>query len=282
MQRIVPACVSLVTALLLAGCSAIDFAYNNAPGFVASEANDAFDLNDAQKAEVEARLQRFFSWHRQQELPRYREFLESAAVTIADGVSATEFLEMSDELRRAWQRSLARGIEDLSDLARSLTPQQIEHYEQYFRDNSSEYDDYLQMSAQQREIFRVQRGLERLEDWFGDFGYIQRKQISERLQQLPDFYSDWIRYREARQRAFVKALRAASTSDISQQQWHFILLDPSTDYALAFEQARRAYWQTYAQMIEDISKGFSKAQLRHAVERLRTYAEIADGLARKD
>jgi uncharacterized protein YceK len=282
MQRIVPACVSLVAALLLSGCSAIDFAYNNAPGFVASEANEAFDLNDAQNAEVEARLQRFFSWHRQQELPRYREFFESAAVTIADGVSATEFLELSDELRLAWQRSLARGIEDLSDLALSLTPRQIEHYEQYFRDNSSEYDDYLQMSAQQREILRVQRGLERLEDWFGDFGYIQRKQISERLQQLPEFYPDWIRYREARQQAFVKALRAASTSGNSQQQWHFILLDPSTDYARPFEQARRAYWQTYGQMIEDISRGFSKAQLRHAVERLQNYAEIAEGLARND
>ena len=282
MQRIVPACVSLIAALLLAGCSAIDYAYDNAPGFVASEADDAFDLNEAQNAEVEARLQRFFSWHRQQELPRYREFLDGAAVTIADGISATEFLEMSDELRLAWQRSLARGIEDLSDLALSLTPQQIEHFEQYFRDNSSEYDDYLQMSAQQREIFRVQRGLKRLEDWFGDFGYIQRKQISERLQQLPEFYPDWIRYREARQRAFVKALRAASTTNISQQQWHFILLDPSTDYARAFEQARRAYWLTYAQMIEDISKGFSKAQLRHAVERLQNYAEIADRLASND
>jgi len=282
MRRIIPACISLIAAILLAGCSAIDYAYNNAPGFVASEAEDAFDLDDAQNAEVERRLQSFFEWHRLQELPRYREFLETAAVTISDGVSAAEFLEMSDELRDAWQRSLGRGIEDLSDLADSLTDRQIEHYEQYFRDNSSEYDDYLKMSAQQREIFRVKRELERLEDWFGDFGEIQRDQVRQRLRQLPEFYPDWIQYREARHQAFVASLRKASTSGMSKQQWHFILLDSSTDYARDFEIARVNYWQSYAQVIEDISKDFSKAQLQHAVERLRSYARVVDRLATSD
>lgn len=282
MQRISPACVSLVAALFLAGCSAINFAYNNAPGFVASEADDAFDLNDAQNAEVEARLQRFFSWHRQQEMPRYREYLDGAALTIADGLTAAEFLEFSNELRLAWRRSLARAIDDLGDLAPTLTPQQIEHFAQYFRDKSSKYDDYLQMSAQQREIFRVQRDLKRLEDWFGDFGEIQRERISERLQQLPEFYLDWIRYRQARQRALLEALRAASTSGLSQQQLYFILLDPTSDYARTFDLARDAYWQAYALMIEDISNGFSKTQLQHAAARLRNYAEIADELALND
>lgn len=283
MQRILPACISIVVVFLLAGCStAIDYAYNNAPGFVASEAEDAFDLSDEQNAEVDARLQQFFDWHRHQELPRYRAFLDNAAASMTDGVSATEFLQISDEIRLAWERSLSRGIDDLSDMANGLSSEQIEHFQEYFRDNSSEYDDYQKMSEQQREIYRVERGLERLENWFGDFDYQQRKQISKRLQQLPDFYPAWIHYREARHQAFVEALHTASTSAVSKQQWRFILLDPTSDYGRRFEQARASYWPFYAQMIEDISKDFSKAQLQHAADRLRNYAETAARLSDGD
>lgn len=268
--------------MLLAGCSAIDFAYNNASGFVASEADDAFDLDDAQKAEVDRRLQDFFAWHRREELVRYRDFLNGAAATIGDGITAQEFLELGEELRAAWRRSFVRVIDDLGDLALTLTPAQIDHYDRYFREKSEEYDDYLRMSAQQREIYRVQQGLDRLEDWFGEFGDIQRDRISLRLQELPDFYPAWIRYREARHRALMEALRATGTSSLTRQRLHFILVDPESEHARVFYAARSEYWQAYGQMLQEISASFTGAQLQHAVERLHTFADIAGSLARSD
>jgi hypothetical protein len=282
MPASVPFRVLLIACSLLTGCSAIDFAYNNAPSFVAGEFDDAFDLSDAQSDELDTRLQQFFAWHRQQELTQYRQFLETSAATIADGIEADEVLRIGEELRQTWRRTFARAIDDLGDLALTLTPQQIDHYEEYFRDKSSEYDDYLQMSAQQQEIYQVDRQLDRLERWFGDFDDLQRERISRRLQSLPDIYPAWIRYREARHRAMVAALREASTSGLTRQQIKFILLDDSTEYARAFEPERRAYWRAYAEMLEEISADFDSSQLQYAAGRLRNYAEIADGLARQD
>jgi hypothetical protein len=268
----------IITVLLTASCSAIEFAYNNAPSFVASEVEDAFDLDGDQVTQLEDGLQQFFIWHRQQELPRYRQFLETAASAISDGITADEFLELSAELRLAWQRSLARAIDDLGELALTLTPAQIDHYQQYFLDDSGEYDDYLQMSAQQREIFRVNRSMKRLQRWFGKLDNTQQKKISQRLQQLPDFYPAWINYREARQQALLEALRVASVKGISPEQLKFILIDPTSSYAKVFEQERSAYWRAYAEFIEDISGLLSQSQLQHAVERLQDYADAVNDL----
>ncbi|HUV23110.1 MAG TPA: DUF6279 family lipoprotein [Gammaproteobacteria bacterium] len=282
MRRFHLLCFVTITTLLTAGCSVLGFAYNNAPSFVASELDNAFDLDEAQQSKLDLRLQKFFAWHRQQELPRYQQSMNVAAITIADGITAAEFLEIYDELRLAWRRSLTQAVDDLDDLALTLSAAQIEHFQQYFHDEAEEYRDYLQMSAQQREIFRVQRGLKRLQDWFGKLDELQREKISLRLRQLPEFYPAWINYREARQRALLDALRAAATEGLSRQQLKFILLDPESDYARSFEPLRKAYWQAYAQAIEDIGGILRKTQLRHAVNRLQDYADTVADLASND
>jgi hypothetical protein len=276
-------CFITLATLLTVGCSAINYAYNNAPSYVADEIDDVFDLDDAQKHQLDERLQSFFAWHRQHELPRYQQTMNAAAIAIADGLSAAEILKISADIRLAWRRSLTQAIEELGDLALTLSPAQIEHFQQYFHDDAEEYRDYQQMSAQQRQIFRGERGIKRLQKWFGKFDELQREKISLRLKQLPELYPAWITYREARQQALVDALRNARTEGSSRQhvkqQLKFILLDPTSDYANAFEPARKAYFQAYAEMIEDIGDQLSKAQLRHAAKRLQNYANTAADLA---
>ena len=283
MRRFYFLCFMTIATLLTGGCSAINYAYNNAPSFVADEVDDAFDLDDAQEHQLDERLHEFFAWHRQHELPRYQQTMNAATIAIADGLSAAEFLEIGADLELAWRRSLTQAIDDLGDFALTLSPAQIEHFQQYFHDHGEEYRDYLQKSAQQREIIRVNRGMKRLQKWFGKFDEFQREKISLRMKQLPELYPAWITYREARQQALVDALSKAKSEGLSRQhvrqQLKFILLDPASDYASAFEPARRAYWQAYAEMIEDIGDLLTKAQLRHAVKRLQNYTETVADLA---
>lgn len=275
-------CLLTICTLLAAGCSAIGFAYNNAPPYIASELEDAFDLDDTQRRELDTRMQQFFSWHRQQELSRYQQVLDDAALNAADGISAPEFLQFKEGLRLAFRRLLEQAIISFGDMGLTLTPAQIDHYEQYYREISAEYYDYLEMSLQQREIYREEQAIERLENWFGPFDANQLKKIRPRLRQLPEFYEVWIKFREERQQALVTALRAAPTEGLSEQQLKAILLDPETDYARAFEVERNAYWEVYAKIVEEISDGLSKAQLKHAIERLRKYAEAFEDLSNQN
>ena len=276
MHRLLIATGIVVTSLALAGCSAIDIAYNNAPTFVGGEFDDAFDLDDEQAERLDDALHRFFAWHRQHELPRYRQLLQQAAVTVADGVSAAEFLQFRDDIRAAWRRAQARLIDEIGALAATLTPQQVDRFEQYYRDESEHYRDYLEMSAQQRAIFLEQRNLKRLQEWFGDFDDLQRERVQQRLQRLPELRSIWIRYREQRQQALLGAMRGDGGATPAQLK--YILLDPGSAHARLLDAESAEYWRAYAQAIEDISRGLSKAQLTHAVDRLHYFTEIVEEL----
>ena len=282
MTRIYRACLVIIAALLLAGCGAINFAYNNAPSLVGNEFDNAFDLDDAQQTQLDAALLKFFSWHRQHELVLYQQAMDSAALAVADGLSASEVLTLRADFMLAVQRSVTRMIDDVGPIAATLTPEQIDHYQQYFRDDAADHEDYLQMSLQQREIHRLERNIKRLQNWFGKFDELQHEKIYLRLQRLPDLYPAWISYREARQQALLSALRNAATDGLSSQQLIFILLDPASDHARAYEPARSAYWNAYAQALEEISASLDKAQLEHAVSRLQNYSEIVAELTQDD
>ena len=261
--------------LWLSGCSVADIAYNNAPGFVAGELEDAFDLSAEQSSQLDSRLEQFFIWHRQQELSRYREFLERAALAAADGITASEFLTLRNDIAVAWERSVEKGIDSLGDLFANLTPEQIEQFQQYHRENSEEYQDYLEKSAQQQEIYRVERSFENLENWFGEFDFLVEERIRERLRQVPDIYHPWIEYREQRHQALVNAMQAG----LSRQQLKTIMQDSSTHFARAFEPARQAYWQAYAAALEDISSWLSEDQRQRVVTRLQRYARLVERLS---
>ena len=271
------------TLVVLSGCGGVvDMAYNNAPTYVASELDDAFGLDEAQSEQLDGRLGEFFAWHRERELGRYQEVLETAATASADGIEAQEFMRLRLEIRAAWRRSLDMAIDRFGDLAVTLTPEQIDRFDAWFRENSREYTDYLDKSAQQREIFRVEQNLERIEKWFGDFDYATREKVRDRLRQLPDLYEPWLRYRAARHEAFIAVLHDASHNGLDIERLKAVI-DPDSDYAdyaRAYEPARAAFWQAYAAALQDISGWASERQRQRVAAKLMDYAEIAGRLSR--
>ena len=276
----IPLHIALLGAALttLSGCGLTGLAYDHAPTLVAGRFDDAFDLDASQNLELDNRLQRYFVWHREHELSRYQEVLERAALESADGISAEEFLRLNREIRSAWRRAVAKAIDSLGDLAATLTPEQIAQFRRYHEEQSQKYREYLAKSPQQREIYRVDRDLARLEKWFGSFGFLLEDRVRARLAQLPDLYEPWIRYREARQQALVAALSDATQNGIDTARLKTVMLYPDTVYARVYEPARSAYWRAYAEAIEEISGWADESQRQRVVSKLQDYARTVKEL----
>ena len=99
------------------------------------------------------------------------------------------------------------------------------------------------------------------------------------MQELPDIYTPWLKFRESRQQALIAVLNKASTSGgISKAELKAVLLDSNTPYAREFEPYRVNYWQNFAFALEDIDSWATKAQRQRAVTRLRDYAQVAERL----
>lgn len=265
--------VALTGVLALGGCGLVELAYDNAPGLVAGRFDEAFDITDSQRRQLETRLETFFEWHREQELIRYEAVLYRAATLAEDGIEPDETLWLIDEVRDAYRRGVARLLDDVVELGTTLTPAQLDQLETYFDDSSEEYDDYLELSVQQRQIYRAQRDLKRLERWFGDFDEVLEARIRARLEQLPDLRSAWIDYRQARFNAHLAALRGARDAASLHAALRRVWLDPDTDHARRFEPARQAYWRAFADALADIDGWIEPRHRQRAIGRLRDYAE---------
>ncbi len=267
----------LICALGLGGCSLVELAYDNAPGFVAGRFDDAFDVNKSQRQQLEERLETFFAWHRENELVRYEQMLRQAAMRAEDGIEAGDTLWLVDEVRAAWRHGVARLLDEVAGLGATLTPAQLERLEEYFEEYSEDYADYLEMSEQQRAIHRAQRRLKRLERVFGGFDDYLEARILARLEQLPDLWGPWLEFRQARFAAQLAALRQHDDAEALKRALHQIWLSPDSDHARRFEPRRAAYWREFAAALEEIDGWLRPHHRRRAIERLRDYADtIAD------
>ncbi len=276
MKRWLNSCFAVLT-LLLSSCGLVEMAYNKAPSLTAGEFDDAFDLSEAQRDRLEARLEGYLDWHRNNELIHYERLLREAAARTEDGITASDSLWLVDEIRRNWQRGVARLLDDVAALGTTLTPAQLEQLEEYFAESSEKYADYLEMSEQQRAIHRAQRGLKRLERVFGDFDDYLEARVLARLEQLPDLWEPWIEFRQARFVAQLATLREHDDAESLKQALQRVWLSPDTDYARRFEPQRAAYWQAFAVALEEIDGWLRPQHRRRAIERLRDYADtIAD------
>ena len=88
----------LVTSLV--GCSANRLLYNRADTFIRWAADDYVSLTREQQAAFDQRLDDFLAWHRNEELPHYREFIVSSLATLEDGVTLKEAVAISEEIDR--------------------------------------------------------------------------------------------------------------------------------------------------------------------------------------
>ena len=274
MTKSLPGILLFSICLVLVSCSTANFAYNNAPIFIAGEFEDAFDLDPEQTGQLDSRIHQFFVWHRKEELGRYQDFLKRAAVDAENGLSAAEFDLLVASIRDAWNRSMAMAIDKMGGLAPTLSPEQIEHFESYYREALEDTDDYLERSSEERRVLRATRSLERLEGWYGEFDGALADRLFERLQQLPNAYEPWLEYRDAQITELVRIFATAPDPVTMQAQLRYLLLDPDHPISRDFEPTRAAYWKAYGEMLEEINAWFTPEQRQKAVDRLQKYARL--------
>lgn len=267
-----------ICLLLLAGCNTANMAYNNAPRFVASEFEDAFDLNSDQSTQLDSRLRQFFAWHRKEELGRYRQLLERAALDVEDGLSAEEFARIVDEIRDAWDRSMARVIDNIGGLGATLSAEQIEHFQAYYDESQQEYDEYFALNPEERRRERAENSLERLEGWYGGFDNATETRVLTRLMELPNAYEPWLKYRDTQIREMIRIFSATRDAAGIQAKLRHLLLDRSNELARGFEPTRTGYWRAYGQALEEIGGWLTPEQHRKAAARLQKYARMVSGI----
>lgn len=179
---VLPRIISGLLLVLLAGCSAVQTGYNNAPTLLYWWLDGYIDFNDAQARPARASLDALHAWHRRRELPAYAEWLgrvqQQAGGTVTPEQVCTELAQARLHLQRLGEQS----ADGLARLAPSLQPEQLHHLARQFEKHNQKWrEEWLDGSPAELLERRLERAVGRYEDFYGSLAETQKTLLRQRL-----------------------------------------------------------------------------------------------------
>ena len=173
-------------ALVLAACSAVRLAYNQAPSLGYWWIDGYADLNDAQTTVMRRDIDSFFAWHRSSELPSYISRLQQWQQLAAADSTPDQTCAQFTQVQTAYLRMIDRALEPMARLATTLTPAQLQHMQRHYAKGNKEFEgNYVRVSAEERLENLLERATDRYETLYGDLSDAQLKLLRERIRQSP-------------------------------------------------------------------------------------------------
>jgi hypothetical protein len=190
---------TLVACLLCLGaCSGTTFVYNRLDTILPWYVDDYVDLSGTQERQLDAELQPFLNWHRQQELPRYAQLLDEIDASLAQPITAKKVAAIYDGLEVAWLRLEEESLEWLLELGATLTEEQVQEFLSYLQKRQEEYEEkYLTRTEAEYREETYDSFADSLEDYLGRLDPAQRERLQQASAALERSDVVWLQERAA-------------------------------------------------------------------------------------
>lgn len=273
--------VALGAALLIGACSSLRLAYSQGPLLAYWWLDSYADFDSTQKPLAKAGIGEWFAWHRQTQLPAYRQWLQQTASVMEgqpDAATLCDNFPVMDQFR---EQALVALTEPAIALARQLKPAQRQHIEQRFNEKNAEWQaDHMQPDLQDRLEAASDRAIELTERFYGRLSRTQKAWITERVKRSPWRPEDDLAHRRHRQRDTLTALQALAAPELPAGQartlastWLRQLGEAGDAEHARSRQAARRY---VCEMAADFHRGATPTQRRHLAQRLKDWQADLD------
>jgi len=200
------AVLALVT--LLAGCSSVRLAYNNAPQLSWWWLDGYLDFSREQAPQVRQALDGFLDWHRATQLPAYAALLARTQPAILEPTTPAGACRWQAEVRGQLDPALQRALQLAAEQLPGLAEAQFTHLAQrYAKGNDEMREDFLQDDPGERLTASVKRAVERAERLYGRLDEAQRRLVRAGVLESPFDPALWLKERQRRQREVLATLR---------------------------------------------------------------------------
>ncbi|MBA4177097.1 MAG: hypothetical protein C0505_11135 [Leptothrix sp. (in: Bacteria)] len=198
----------LAATAVLAGCSSVRLAYDNAPQLAWWWLDGHFDFSREQAPQVRQALETLHAWHRATQLPGHAALLAGAQKAILEPMTPAQACRWQTELREALEPTLQRALQLAAEQVPGLGEAQFAHLEQRYAKGLDELRaDYLQDDAGERLAASVKRLQERTERLYGRLDEAQRRLVRGGALASPFDPALWQKERQRRQREVLATLR---------------------------------------------------------------------------
>jgi hypothetical protein len=260
------------------GCSSIQIGYNQSDTLLKWWIDDYFDLNDAQADLVSAALKRQLSWHRATVLPKINDDLNKLRQKLSKPLSPSDVLDTYQDIRKHSYISVEHFGKDFSLFATSLNAEQLRVMEKKFSSTNEKFrKDFMSGSPQKQLEKRIDRTIDRVENFFGSLSREQESQISKIIQAHPVDMSAIYKERLRRQRDMLALLKKVVAEKTNAESVEVLF----SNYVKTFELGTHAEQkeietkriETLSQMISEITKVMNDQQRKHAQHKVGDWME---------
>ena len=266
--------VSLVlVGLLLAGCSTVKLAYNQAPQLLSWQLNRYLDLSQPQAERVRDELADLHRWHRDTLLPEHAGLLQKLRQQLPAPMSAEQACRAYADLRTQIDQLLARAEPSLVWLASDLSEAQIRSLQKKQADSNADWKkEWLDPSPDKLREHRYQVLLSRTEDFYGTLQEPQKAALRSYIAQSSFDPQRTYAERQRRQQDLVQVLRKIAAERGNTDQTRALL----RGYLARLNTSPDAAYQRYATTLVD--EGCAGFALVHSAmtpaQRLQAVASI--------
>ena len=190
--------VLVVCLLCLTACSSTTFVYNRLDIVLPWYLDDYVELDSEQDSQLDALLEPFLAWHRQQELPLYIDLLDQIDSSLDQQLSAADIAAIYDQIQAGWLRLEARSLEWLLELGADLSDRQVASFMDHLREQQRDFEkEYLSRSGRKYREDAYDRLVDSMQDYLGRLDQSQRDRLREAAANLQRADSIWLQERAA-------------------------------------------------------------------------------------
>jgi len=278
-------CIVLAFALLLAACSSLRLAYNNADTLLYWWIDAYVDFDGEQKAEVKQDINNFFRWHRKTQLQDYVQFLQRAQRQLRGNVTQADLVADYADIRDRTEALLLRSAPDIAEMALSLKPEQLDSMEKKFAKNNAAFrKKNMKGDSEDQNKFRYKKSMEQFELWFGDFSNEQEDIIRRASDARPLDNALWLDERMRRQLKIMTLARKIMHDKPSKEvatKWIEDLIRSGFDRFGISE--RKAFFDNYeratVELVHTVISIATPAQKAHAHKRMESWIKDLNTLS---
>ena len=270
---------------LVAACSFSRFGYNQADTIAAWKVDEYFDLDGQQKQDFEKRFERFYAWHRNEQLPEYATFLRTARGKLQQGLTRDDVLWFVDGVRSRVRTAARRAGPDTAAFLATLSPAQIENLQRKWDKDNKKYlkENKVGGTPEERQEVEAKKVVKTFKEWLTPLNSEQEQRVLQMVRDLPPISEFRYAERLRRQKEFLAILQHR-TEDREK------FTARVTDWLANWERGRTAdeqkrldaWWQKRAEIFVALDKSITREQRTASLERIQNYIDDCVHLARRD
>jgi hypothetical protein len=270
---------------LVAACSFSRFGYNQADTVAAWMIDDYFDLEAQQKQDFQKRFDRFYSWHRHEQLPEYAGFLRTARTKVQQGLTREDVLWFVDGVRARVRTAARHAGPDTAAFLATLTPAQIENLQRKWDKDNKKYlrENKVNGTPEERQEVETKKVVKTFKEWLTPLNSEQEQKVTQMVRELPQISQFRYAERLRRQKEFL-AILAQRGDDRDRFTARVTEWLANWDRGRSAEDQKKldAWWQKRAEIFVALDKSITPEQRTASLQRMQNYIDDATHLARRD